>query len=68
MLATPTVDMSSIIRSDFHEMPGLRLTTAQARRLWDLDTATLDVVLGDLVATGFLAVGHDGRYARSLSA
>ena len=33
------------IRSEFLEMPGLRLSREQAQRLWALDAATCDRVL-----------------------
>lgn len=41
-------------RAEFVEMPGLRLTAAQARRLWALDAAVCDAVLADLVEARFL--------------
>jgi hypothetical protein len=35
-------------------MPGLRLTRAQARRLWGLDSQTCDAALAELVHVGHL--------------
>jgi hypothetical protein len=35
-------------------MPGLRLTQAQAQRLWDLDAKTSRAVLATLTERGFL--------------
>jgi len=52
------------VTGEYLEMPGLRLTPDQARRLWGLDTDTCALVLRALVETGFLACGQDGRYAR----
>ena len=47
-------------RADFLEMPGLRLTLDQARRLWMLDPAVCDAVLEDLVGMDFLErIGRD---------
>ena len=47
-------------RADFLEMPGLRLTANQARRLWMLDPAVCDAVLEDLVGMHFLErIGRD---------
>jgi hypothetical protein len=41
-------------RADYLEMPGLRLTAHQARRLWTLDASTCAAVLAELLACGFL--------------
>ena len=47
-------------RADFLEMPGLRLTANQARRLWMLDPAVCEAVLNDLVSMHFLErIGRD---------
>jgi hypothetical protein len=43
-------------------MPGLRLTTLQARRLWDLDILTCSAALSSLTASGFLSTTRDGAY------
>jgi hypothetical protein len=52
------------IRGEFLEMPGLRLTRAQARRLWRLDETACDAVLGALVDAHFLARTRDGAFVR----
>lgn len=52
------------VRGEFLEMPGLRLTGPQVRRLWHLDPATCDVILRRLVATHFLARDASHQYAR----
>ena len=54
-------------RSEFAEMPGLRLTVAQAARLWALDTATSAAMLAALVRAGFL-MKQGERYSRAGSA
>jgi hypothetical protein len=46
------------------EMPGLRLTTAQARRLWGLDHADCDKLLTALVDAKFLFRTRDGAFMR----
>jgi hypothetical protein len=52
------------IRSEFAEMPGLRLTLRQASRLFDIEpTHCLDVLTG-LVADGILAVSY-GVFVRA---
>ena len=50
------------IRGEYGEMPGLRLTFAQACRLWHVDAQTCEMVLEDLVAQRFLHRTHDGAY------
>jgi hypothetical protein len=52
------------IRGEFLEMPGLRLTPEQARRLWRLDETACDAVLGALVDARFLAKTRDGAFIR----
>jgi hypothetical protein len=52
------------IRGEFLEMPGLRLTEAQARRLWALDAATCSAMLAELVESGFLYRTRDGAFMR----
>ena len=48
------------IQSEFFEMPGLRLTKPQARRLWSLDPQLCDNLLDTLVSTHVLEKGpHD---------
>ena len=52
------------ISAEFHEMPGLVLTLAQASRLFSIDLARCERVLGSLVQHGVLAV--NGRaFARA---
>jgi hypothetical protein len=52
------------VRGEFLEMPGLRLTEAQARRLWTVDAATCAAVLERLIAAGFLFCTRDGAFMR----
>ena len=51
------------VRSEFREMPGMRLTLDQAMRLWDLDRPTCCAVLESLVASHFLQQDRNGRFA-----
>jgi hypothetical protein len=53
------------IQGEYAEMPGLRLTMAQAQRLWGLDRAACDAVLRELIATRFLIRNREGLYVRS---
>jgi sulfite reductase beta subunit-like hemoprotein len=56
------------IRSEFLEMPGLRLTPAQASRLWDVDRQTSEAILGVLEEVGFLSKNREGAYVRTAAA
>jgi hypothetical protein len=55
------------IQGEFLEMPGLKLTRAQARRLWGIDEMTCDTLLEVLVESNFLARTRDGSFVRSES-
>jgi hypothetical protein len=50
------------IRGEYNEMPGLRLTLAQACRLWQVDAATCELVLQALLTQRFLARTPDGAF------
>jgi len=57
-------DVVRRVRGEFLEMPGLRLTSQQARRLWRLDETACEAVLGALVDARFLAKTRDGAFVR----
>jgi hypothetical protein len=52
------------VKAEFMEMPGLKLTEAQARRLWALDATTCAGLLKALVSTSFLFRTRDGSFMR----
>jgi len=52
------------IRAEFLEMPGLRLNSAQAQRLWGLDPAACETVLAALHDARFPRRLHDGTFVR----
>lgn len=52
------------ICSEFSEMPGLRLTRPQARRLWGLDEETCAQILDVLVRVKFLCLTSPETYGR----
>ena len=52
------------VQGEFLEMPGLRLTPAQARRLWGLDAASCEALLTALVEANFLFQTRDGAFMR----
>jgi len=51
------------IRGEFREMPGLRLTPAQAMRLWGLEREMCARVIEGLVDTAFLRWTRGGTIA-----
>jgi hypothetical protein len=63
--AAPTFNtLVDRIRAEYIEQPGLRLTEAQASRLWRLDESTTQLALRELTGAAFLQRTADGRYAR----
>jgi len=50
------------VRGEYREMPGLRLTFAQACRLWALDATTCNDVLARLIQDQVLHVTSQGHY------
>jgi hypothetical protein len=53
------------IREEFREMPGLRLTPAQATRLWGLEEKICAAVIDQLVATDYLRWTPAGSVTRA---
>ena len=60
----PIDDVLQRIQGEFVEMPGLRLTAAQAQRLWGLERDVCDALLGALVDARFLSQTRDGAFVR----
>jgi hypothetical protein len=58
-------DVLQRIQGEYVEMPGLRLTPAQAQRLWGLDRATCEELLSALVHDNFLSQTRDGSFIRT---
>lgn len=52
------------IRSEYLEMPGLRLRREQAKRLWGLEEEVCVELLQRLIDEKFLCRKADGSYAR----
>ena len=52
------------IQEEFSEMPCMRLTRAQFRRLWNLTAADSDQLVRGLIASGFLSEDPEGRIGR----
>ena len=55
------------VREEFREMPGLRLTPAQATRLWGLEGETCRAVIEALVACAYLRWTPGGAVTRAES-
>jgi hypothetical protein len=58
-------DVLQRIQGEYVEMPGLRLTPAQAQRLWGLERDVCDALLGALVDAKFLSQTRDGAYVKT---
>jgi len=52
------------IRGEYMEMPGLRLSLAQAQRLWGMDAESCTIVLQLLIDASFLRRTPNGEYLR----
>lgn len=58
----PIGELLQRAQGEFLEMPGLRLTPAQAQRLWGLRSSTCDMVLTMLLEKRFLRRTRDGAF------
>ena len=58
-------DWLSIVRGEFMEVPGLRLTRAEFQRMWGLDAPTCDALIGELEDSRFLRRTAQGAYVRA---
>jgi hypothetical protein len=50
-----------VIRAEFRELPGMRLTPSQFRRLWQLDQTACENAICQLKNEGFLGFDDDGQ-------
>jgi len=57
-------EMLRRVQGEFREMPGLRLTSAQAGRLWGMDPTCCEALLGALVDAKFLFRTQSGAFMR----
>ena len=58
----PLESLAARVRAEYVEMPGLRVTLAQACRLWQLDVSTCENLLDRLIREGFLCRTDRGFY------
>jgi hypothetical protein len=59
---SPTTNLMNRVRSEFTEMPGLRLRVDQAQRLWNMDRSSCEILLSSLVEAKFLRRYSDDAY------
>ena len=64
-MTRPADGLAARVLTEFLEMPDLQLTLVQARRLWNLDDATCDEVLGRLVDAGLLRRTPRGLFRKA---
>ena len=57
-------DAVELIRLEYAELPGLKLTFWQAQRLWDLSDDQCQRALASLTESAFLTKTSDGAYVR----
>jgi hypothetical protein len=57
-------DLLRRLKAEFLEMPGLKLTMAQAQKLWALDSTSCSMMLETLVNVNFLWRTRDGAFMR----
>src|SRR5262245_28756347 len=63
---TPSESTIDVVRREFNEMPGMRLTRAQIRRLWNLSSPECDEVVDALISDGFLVETSTGHLRSTL--
>lgn len=62
----PRLDtLLDVVRAEFREMPGMRLSRAQMRRLWQIDHQQCDALTRHLLAEGFLREDDRGHLRRA---
>jgi hypothetical protein len=64
MDASRMQDVLTLIQMEYLEMPDLKLTLRQARRLFDVPMELCEPAFESLVAMGFLAQTRDGAFLR----
>ena len=63
--ATTIRDVLQRVQGEYRDMPGLKLTEAQAQRLLGIDCDTCAVVLSTLTERRFLRQTANGLYVRA---
>jgi hypothetical protein len=63
----PPESLVARVRGEYFEMPGLRVTLAQACRLWQVDVFTCEMLLEYLVRVGVLCKTDSGFYIAAVT-
>jgi predicted transcriptional regulator of viral defense system len=58
-------DVLQRVQGEYRDMPGLKLTEAQAQRLLGIDCDACAVILSTLIERGFLRRTDNGLYVRA---
>ena len=62
---THIMDWLRLIRAEYLEIPGLRLTKPEVQRLWGLDDVTAEALLSALIDVKFLRRTQQDAYVRA---
>jgi hypothetical protein len=62
MTKATVTQWAMLVQAEYREMPGLKLTKPQMRRLWGLDTVVCDALVDSLVAARVLQSTPSGAY------
>ena len=66
LIADPHImEWLPLIRAEYLESPGLRLTKPQVQRLWGLDDVTAEALISALMDVKFLRLPHRNAYVRA---
>jgi len=60
----PLEDAVDLIRMEFAELPGLKMTFWQVTQLWNLSSDLGERALATLIGRGFLVQTPDGAYIK----
>jgi hypothetical protein len=63
----PPESLVARVRGEYFEMPGLRVTLAQACRLWQVDVSTCETLFEYLVRVGVLCKTDSGFYIAAVT-
>jgi len=58
------LDWLQLIRAEFDDLPGLKLSQSEVEEMWGLDATMADALLAALVSAGVLRRTDDMKYVR----
>jgi hypothetical protein len=65
MMRIELAEAVELIQAEYAEMPGLRMTSRQVRRVWSLSTEVCQEALTSLTRSGFLIENRDSSYVKA---